>query len=650
MSYCSVLPAAPVDEAFTYRGEAVPGQFVRIPFGRRVVGGLVVAADTGRPDIAPGKIKDIEMPDCLSRLPGADYGRFIERMAAWTLIPKGQVLRLGLPSDALMQRPTRQTKASQPPATDFTFKQVALNGEQAEAAAAINTADGFQTFLLHGVTGSGKTEVFFDAIEKTIQAGKQVLVMMPEIALTNSFISRFEDRFGVAPGLWHSGQTPARRRGLWQGVLSGQTKLVLGARSALFLPFQNLGLIVVDEEHDGSYKQEEGAIYHARDMAVLRAQTHACPVVLASATPSLETLHNARAGRYTHLELPNRYGQAGLPDVSLIDMRSEAPETGRFLSPKLVQDVTETVAKGQQAMLFLNRRGYAPLTLCRACGNRLECPQCTAWLVAHKQSGRTFCHHCGYGGRSPDECPSCGAADALIPIGPGVERVAEELESLFPDARIAILSSDMETEETLGQIHDGDIDIIIGTQMIAKGHHFPNLTYVGVVDADLGMDGGDFRSGERTWQLLHQVAGRAGRGDEPGHVSLQTYQAGSQFMQSLAEQDHTHFVEQELQVRQLAGMPPFARLAGIILSDTDQGKVEQAAAVMAKAMPHYKGVEILGPAVPVMAMLRGRHRRRFLVTAEKGVAIQKIVAEWVAATALPQSVKCQIDIDPISFF
>ena len=629
-------------------GEALPGQFVRIPFGRQTIGGLVVEADAPQSDIPASKIKDIETLDHLGRLSGQSYAQFIHRMAAWTLTPKGQVLRLGLPSDSLLQAPTRKTKASIPPATNFAFTPTRLTPDQKAAAARIG--DNFQVTLLHGVTGSGKTEVFFDSVERVLQDGGQALVMMPEIALTRSFLSRFEVRFGTSPGLWHSGQTPARRRAVWQGVLSGQTKLVLGARSALFLPFSNLRLIVVDEEHDTSYKQEEGAIYNARDMAVLRAQAAGCPIILSSATPSIETLHNVETGRYQSVILPDRYGKAGLPDVSVIDMRGDAPESGQFLSPKLVGQVADTLNKGKQAMLFLNRRGYAPLTLCRACGHRLECPQCTAWLVAHKASGRTFCHHCGYGGRSPNACPSCGAEDSLVPIGPGVERVAEEVASHFPNAKTAILSSDMDTEETLDHIHKGEVEIIIGTQMIAKGHHFPNLTYVGVVDADLGMDGGDFRSGERTWQLLHQVAGRAGRGDEKGQVALQTYHADSPFMETLLAQDHAAFVAREMQVRKMAGMPPFTRLAGIILSDTQEGRVEGAARTMARSMPYYEGVEILGPSVPVMAMLRGRHRRRFLLTTKKGIALQKVVSDWVASAPVPKTVKVQIDIDPISFF
>lgn len=654
MSYIHVLPSAPVEGAYTYKGDAAPGQVVRVSFGRQKIPGLVVGQG-GKPDMPDSKIKAADIIDYLPRLPD-DMRDFMARMADWTMIPHGQVLRLSIPNDALLAQPTRKTRASIPPAQydQLHYVKTVLNDEQRSCADAVNEAQGYQTFLLDGVTGSGKTEVFFDAVAHVIAQGKQALIMMPEIGLSNMFVKRFEDRFGTTPGLWHSGVTPARRRAVWQGVLRGDTKIVLGARSALFLPFQNLGLIVVDEEHDASYKQEEGAIYNARDMAVLRAYTADIPIVLSSATPSMETMHNAQTGRYKHLMLSNRYGVAEMPTVSLIDLRHDAPEPGQFLSRPLLDAVADTVAKGHQAMLFLNRRGYAPLTLCRSCGHRLECPQCTAWLVEHKQSGRTFCHHCGFGGRSPKACPSCAAEGSLTPIGPGVERVAEEIANAFPDARTTILSSDMgegeDLQDILQTIREERVDIIIGTQMIAKGHHFPNLAYVAVVDGDLGMDGGDFRAGERTWQLLHQVAGRAGRESVRGHVSIQTYQADSRFMTTLAAQDRDCFLDQELSQRQMAMMPPFAKLAGIILSDIQEKRVEQAARHLAQSIPHLTDVQILGPATPPMAMLRGRHRRRFLLSADKGTSVQTVIREWLARVTIPASTKVQIDIDPQSFF
>lgn len=655
MTFLSILPAAPMERAFTYRGEGAVGQFVRIPFGRQSVTGLILAVDVA-PELAESKIKAVETVFDYPPLNEAQIA-FIHRMAEWTMIPLGQVLRLHIPSPALLNRPSRKTKASIPPATmaDLAYKRPDLNDAQAESAAVLCdlvTARKYETCLLDGVTGAGKTEVFFEAVATALEQGRQAVILMPEIALSNAFIKRFEDRFACAPALWHSEMTPARRRAVWQGVIEGKTRVVLGARSALFLPFQDLGVIVVDEEHDASYKQEEGGIYHARDMAVLRGFTQDIPVILSSATPSLETVQNVLDHRYGTVVLENRFGGASLPDTDVIDMRENAPESGQFMARPLLDAIAETLGQGQQVMLFLNRRGYAPLTLCRACGHRLECPQCTAWLVQHKNGGRSFCHHCDYGGRTPNACPSCAAEESLVPIGPGVERVAEEVAAAFPQAKTVILSSDMEqgVKETLAAIHDGDIDIIIGTQMIAKGHHFPELTLVGVVDADLGLDGGDFRAGERTWQLLHQVAGRAGRGQAKGRVLLQSYQAGSRLLETLTGQDRAAYVTQELKMRELAMMPPFSRLGGIILSDTHEGRVEQAAKSLARAIPQLPGIQILGPAIPPMAMLRGRHRRRFLITAEKNKSIQASIKLWLKDVTLPSTTKMHIDIDPISFF
>lgn len=449
-----------------------------------------------------------------------------------------------------------------------------LSADQQEAASQLCSAveaGGYTTFLLDGVTGAGKTETYFEGVATALQQDKQVLILIPEIALSNAFLERFKARFGCAPALWHSNLTPAQRRNTWRGVANGETRVVIGARSSLFLPYADLGLIVVDEEHDPAYKQEEGVMYHARDMAILRAHMGGFPVVLVSATPSLETIHNAWNGRYRHLHLGARFGGAHLPDIHLVDMRSDKPERQHFISKTLVQAAQETLEAGEQVLFFLNRRGYAPLTLCRTCGHRMACPRCTAWLVEHRTGGNLQCHHCGYHQRQPKECPDCGDQGSFAACGPGVERIYEEAKELFPDQRIMILASDTaesneELKAMLQQIHDGEIDIIIGTQIIAKGHHFPNLTLVGVIDADLGLAGGDLRAAERTYQLLHQVAGRAGRASKRGRVYLQSFMPDHRIMQAMEGGQRDAFLEAESWEREQAHMPPYSRLVGIIVS------------------------------------------------------------------------------------
>jgi primosomal protein N' (replication factor Y) len=356
----------------------------------------------------------------------------------------------------------------------------------------------FETQLLKGVTGSGKTEVYMEAVAECLAQGRQALILLPEIALTASFIERVEARFGARPAEWHSEITGTQRRRVWVGAAAGDAQLVVGARSALFLPFKDLGLIVVDEEHDGSYKQEDGALYSARDMSVLRASLCQSVTVLASATPSLESWANAEAGKYKRIELPERFGAAELPETRLIDLREEKIERGRWIAPPLARAVYQRLEAGEQSLLFLNRRGYAPLTVCRACGYFFECSDCDARMVEHRYRGRLMCHQCGATKPIPTECPKCGRDDCLSVSGPGVERLAEEAAERFDGARIALLSSDMapgsSVKEAVASIARGDVDIIIGTQIVAKGHNFPLLTLVGVIDADLGLQGGDLRA------------------------------------------------------------------------------------------------------------------------------------------------------------
>jgi primosomal protein N' (replication factor Y) (superfamily II helicase) len=540
---------------------------------------------------------------------------------------------------------------------DWRSSGPALSPDQSIAAQRLVKAvetGGFGVTVLDGVTGSGKTETYFAALAAALKAGRQVLVLLPEIALGAQWLERFRERFGVFPAQWHSDIGGAERRDTWRAVAAGRARVVVGARSALFLPFPELGLIIVDEEHDPSYKQEDGVIYQARDMAVLRASLAGIPIVLVSATPSLETVVNVARRRYERVALPRRHAAAELPTVRLVDLRRERIERGHFLSPDLVGELAATFEAGEQALLFLNRRGYAPLTLCRACGHRFQCPSCTAWLVEHRFTGRLLCHHCGHAEAVPACCPECLAAGALVPCGPGVERLLEEVTERFPAARAALMVSDLlpgpyAAAELAQAMTERRYDLLIGTQIVAKGHHFPMLTLVGVVDADLGLAGGDLRAAERTYQLLHQVGGRAGRAQHKGRVLIQTYMPDQPVMKALAIGDRDRFLEAEAAARRSAGLPPFGRLAALIVSAGDAESCDFAAGALSRAAPQLPGVTVLGPAPAPLAVLRGRHRRRFLVKAGREVRLQAVLHDWLSRVRTAGSAKIQVDIDPYSF-
>jgi primosomal protein N' (replication factor Y) len=516
------------------------------------------------------------------------------------------------------------------------------------------TAKAFSVTLLDGVTGSGKTEVYFEAIAACLRAGRQALMLLPEIALSSQWLERFAARFGVAPAVWHSDLSSRTRRITWRAVAAGAAPVVVGARSALFLPFPDLGLIVVDEEHETAFKQEDGVVYHARDMAVVRARFCSAPAVLVSATPSLETVANVEAGRYQRIHLPTRHGGATLPTVTAIDLRVTPPERGRFLAPPLIAAVRDTLARGEQAMLFLNRRGYAPLTLCRHCGHRMACPNCTAWLVEHRVRRLLQCHHCGHAIPIPEECPSCGAAHSLTPVGPGVERITEEAAACFPEARRLVMASDTmpgpdAAAAAAHAIEAREVDLIIGTQIVAKGWHFPHLTLVGVVDADLGLAGGDLRAAERTVQLLHQVAGRAGRAEAPGQVILQTFTPEHPVMQALIEGDLEAFMAREAAQRRPGHWPPYGRLAALIVSADHAEVADRLARDLGRAAPSGTGITVLGPAPAPLSILRGRHRRRLLLKTHREIAVQPILRDWLSRVTVSRGARIDVDVDPVSF-
>jgi primosomal protein N' (replication factor Y) len=697
--------------------QVAPGDLVAVPLGAREAMGVVWAEDV---TIKPGlhnRIKDIEGKLDYPPLK-PELRKFVDWVSGYTLSARGMVLRMCLRMGAqgpgreqvgvrlAGPQPKRMTAArarvlqlladgmvrgkgeaareagvsagvvngliddgaletlvlppepvARPPdpehlQPEFTDAQRAA----ADALRATVVKGGFSVTLIDGVTGSGKTEVYFEAVAETLRRGRQVLILMPEIALTAQFLDRFSERFGVRPAEWHSQLAPRLRARTWSAAASNEIAVVAGARSALFLPYADLGLIVVDEEHDPAYKQEDGVRYHARDMAVVRAHEAQIPVVLASATPSVETVVNAKRGRYAHLHLPERFGGAHLPAVEAIDLKREGPPRGRFIAPRLAEAVKIARERGEQSLLFLNRRGFAPLTLCNACGHRLACPNCDAWLVDHRFRRRLVCHHCGFSMPPPALCPKCQAAGSFVPVGPGVERLEQETAELFPDARILVLSSDLvdsveRLRQELDDVAQGRFDIVIGTQLVAKGHHFPKLNLVGIVDADLGLSNGDPRAAERTFQLLHQVVGRAGREEGRGVGYLQTHQPEHPVMRALIAQDREAFYAAEIELREKTSYPPFGRLVSLLVSGGDRHETEAHARKIAAAAPADEQVRVLGPAEAPLAVVRGRHRFRLLVKSPRGVDLSAYLREWLAAAPKAKgTLKLEVDVDPQSFF
>lgn len=627
------------------------GHFVTIPLGKKEATGVVWGKGSG--EVNPSKLKPLHDVLDLPPLP-KETRDFVDWVANYTLTPPGSIFKMVMGGK---YRPLKKRDIIESLTPDPDHVTRELTDEQKTAAdllvADVNAND-YSVTLLDGVTGSGKTEVYGEAIAQCLRNGTQVVVLLPEIAMTAALFHRLKERFGVEPTLWHSGITEKQRRLNWHAIAQGKAQFILGARSALFLPYPNLGLIVVDEEHEGAYKQEEGVIYHGRDMAVVRAHCGKIPLILATATPSLETMNNVQQKKYKHVVLKSRFGTAKMPEIHTIDLRKENLPARLFISEQIITALKETIEKGQQAMLFLNRRGYAPLTLCRACGFRLQCPSCTSWLIEHKRTGRLHCHQCGYSIKQPEVCPACEAEDKMAACGPGIERIAEEVALRLPEARTAIMASDTidgpkAAEELIQRVENHEIDLLIGTQMMAKGYHFPRLTLVGVIDADLGLAGGDPRAAERTFQLLQQVAGRSGRAEDEGTVYLQTTNPEHPVMHALIEGDRDAFMEAEMKERKNYHLPPFGRLASITVSGKNKNLVIDISKKIASAAPQKPGLRILGPAPAPYAVLRGNTRYRLMIQGGRGAPLSKIIQAWLKPLNIPRSIRLHIDIDPYSF-
>ena len=638
------------DEPFDYfsEEELEIGQFVKVPFRSGIKIGLVWGE--GKAEVEASKIKKVLEKLPLPEVPKA-LMKFITFVADYNMSSKGNVLKMVLSAKF---GPKAFAKERKNKFEDISFVKIPLSPAQEEAANILVNkvaAHKFSATLLDGVTGSGKTEVYFEAIKKALDADKQILVLLPEIGLSTQWLSRFKSRFGILPGIWHSDRTEKQRRELWLDVIENKCPIVVGARSALFLPFQDLGLIIVDEEHDQSYKQEEGVIYHGRDMAVIRASVEHVPVVLVSATPSIETVNNLQEGKYDLVHLPERFGGAAMPKIEVIDMRKQKLPADKFIAPKLKNEISEALKNKQQILLFLNRRGYAPLTLCRACGHRFQCPNCSAWMVMHKAKHILQCHHCDYIIKQPEECPACHEKNTLHACGPGVERLKEEVIEYFADARVEVMASDSpkSAEDIVTRMLAHEIDILIGTQMIAKGHHFAKLSLVGVIDADLGLEGGDLRAMERTYQVLHQVSGRAGREEDLGKVIMQTFNPDSIVIKALSHGSRDEFVENEMLARRRFTMPPFGRLATITVSGRDERAVKKYITDLSLNAPHLLEAQLLGPAPAPMSYLRGQHRYRLILKSGKKFNMQKYIRAILAPYPTPSALKVKIDIDPFSF-
>lgn len=648
-----LLPLA-VDHAFTYnsREKVEIGQLVRVPFRNKSIIGVVITID-GTHIESSFKIVERVYDIKLSR----QFLSFLRKVAGYNIIQQGMVFKMALSVpeaiDSLQKGELSNYR------TEELSQNIPLTKEQEIAAASLKAMllKGYNVCLLDGVTGSGKTEVYLNVIEEVINCGGQALVLLPEILLTSQLIERFKKKFKITyPVEWHSGLSLKVKKDNWQQIVTGKAKFIVGARSALFLPYKDLKIVVIDEEHDLSYKQEEGQVYNARDMAILRAKEENIMALLSSATPSIETIHNVKLGKYDIVELRNRYGDARVPQILLVDInKDKKKKKDEWISSELRGLMVENYNNKKQTLLFLNRRGYAPMTFCGECRHKVGCPNCNFNLVEHRNKRNLQCHYCGYVTDIFTECPHCGNRDKLTAIGPGVERLEQELATFLPNAKVTILTSDTvinqkKVVQVLESIANNQVDVIIGSQMVTKGLHFPNLELVGVVDAESNVFGGDIRALERMYQVLHQVAGRAGRQSIDGKVVIQTLDPKNAHLQNLKIWNRQGFIDAELEDRKAANMPPYSRVVIITASSLSEKCNIDFCNKLAIYIPQLADVRILGPSLAPIFMLRRRYRHRFVVIAPKSTNIQSVIKQWLNTVKKPANIKIKIDVDPYNFF
>lgn len=655
--YKILLPIA-LNEGLTYGSdELLPlGSFVKIPLGKKhalgVVWNLTDKKEALSSNFTIKPITELYQFPALSD----NLRQFITQTANYTINPLGNVLKLSLPQNKIIEDFLHnKLPVFDDNLTEHIIKLSEAQNEVLNKLMVKFVQNSFHVSLLYGVTGSGKTEVFFGLIAKLLAKNNgQILIMLPEVMLADQILQRFEERFGFHALRWHSSLTLKQRRENYYAIATGKAKVIIGARSALFLPFKNLRFIVVDEEHDGSFKQEDGVTYHARDMAVLRGKLEDIPVLLASATPSIETINNVINGRYDQATLPSRYGVAQMPDIKIIDMRNSKIGSNSWIGKELADALQHNLSSGKQSLLFINRRGYAPLSLCRICGFHYQCPNCSSWLVMHMKKNALICHHCNHHQALPKNCFNCDTPDSVVQCGPGVERLAEEAQKLMPDAKLCVLTSDntkspKAASDIIEQISQGEVDVIIGTQIIAKGHNFPKLTLVGIVDADLGLTGGDLRASERSFQLLQQVAGRAGRMEDKGTVYIQSYLPDNLVIKALSNNDWNSFIKFELTSRKNIFMPPFSRLCAIIISGVKEERVKTIGQIIAKKASLYKDFYVLGPAPAPINYIRKKYRYRLLFKANRNVNLQGAIRNILSNITLHGADRIKVDVDPYSF-
>lgn len=656
-SFVNILLPLPFDEPFTYRAKdfaLAVGDVVKVPFRKKELWGLVVGLDA----ILSEKIDEKKVKEILAKNEQIKFSakliEFVTWIASYNMAPKGLVLKafIGILNADKTKNPKFIAKVQEVIAAQFSLKK--LSEKQQKVADEISDEINKHQHAVHlidGVTGSGKTEIYFDIIAKVLQKKTgQILILLPEIALTSQLLSRFEKQFGFAPALWHSKISPKEKREIFYGIIAGSVRVLIGARSSLLLPFNNLQLIVVDEEHDASFKQEDVFNFHARDMAILKGKLENFPVILSSATPALETYSHAISGKYRYFALEEKFNEQN-SDIKLIDLRREKLPKDRFISQDLEKALVENFLQEKQSLLFLNRRGYAPVTLCKSCGQKVNCPNCSSYLTLHKNLHKLVCHYCGESERASNDCVLCGAKDSLRNIGAGVEKIKEEIEQLLPQARTALVTSDnvtnfKEADELVKKITNHEIDIIIGTQIIAKGYDFPDLTLVGVVDADSGFYSSELRASERSYQLLKQVIGRAGRHKHQGKVFIQTYNPENFIFEKLIKGDKKNFYDYEMKNRQNLAMPPFTKMAAFVISDFAEKTALGFAKKLVSSFPFNDSVEVFGPAPLPLFKFKNRFHYRVFLKVEKKVNLQKLIADVMKNIDLANSTKVRIDIDP----